>query len=75
MHRVANLATVHSFSFRCPSGPVRRVVPETLVEAMEYLQGHRQHANDEASQAVVNAQAAAAVAEAIGVVPTASCRL
>ncbi|EFJ49462.1 hypothetical protein VOLCADRAFT_117261 [Volvox carteri f. nagariensis] len=53
------VTNVFSFAFRCPSGPVRRVVPDTMVEAMEYLMGRRQNANDEASQAVLAAQAVA----------------
>ncbi|GIL91009.1 hypothetical protein Vretifemale_18702 [Volvox reticuliferus] len=53
------VTNVFSFAFRCPSGPVRRVIPETMVEAMEYVTGHRQNANDEASQAVLAAQAVA----------------
>ncbi|GIL57596.1 hypothetical protein Vafri_12790 [Volvox africanus] len=53
------VTNVFSFAFRCPSGPVRMVIPETMVEAMEYVTGHRQNANDEASQAVLAAQAVA----------------
>lgn len=34
------------------SGGVRRVVPETMVEAMEYLMGYRQHVMDETSRMV-----------------------
>ncbi|PNH12152.1 hypothetical protein TSOC_000959 [Tetrabaena socialis] len=47
------VTNVFSFAFACPSGPVRRVVPETMVEAMEYVLGHRQHAHDPPSQAVL----------------------
>lgn len=28
------------------SGAVRQVVPETVVEALEYVHGHRQHSED-----------------------------
>ncbi|GFR48797.1 hypothetical protein Agub_g10747 [Astrephomene gubernaculifera] len=46
-----------SFAFMCPSGPVRRVVPDTMVEAMEYVMAHRQHAADGASQQFLEALA------------------
>ncbi|GLC70567.1 hypothetical protein PLESTF_001009500 [Pleodorina starrii] len=53
------VTNMFSFAFRCPSGPVRRVIPDTMVEAMEYVTGHRQNAKDDASQAVLAAQAVA----------------
>ncbi|KXZ55714.1 hypothetical protein GPECTOR_2g1264 [Gonium pectorale] len=51
------VTNVFSFAFVSPSGPVRRVVPEAMVEAMEYLMGHRQHRQDEASLAMMDAAA------------------
>ncbi|KAG2501728.1 hypothetical protein HYH03_000228 [Edaphochlamys debaryana] len=52
------VTNVFSFAF-ASSGAVRRVVPETMVEAMEYVLGHRQHAADTASRAVAESHARA----------------
>eukprot|EP00198_Chlamydomonas_reinhardtii_P002737 XP_001692073.1 predicted protein [Chlamydomonas reinhardtii] len=46
------VTNVFSFAFVSKSGGVRRVVPETMVEAMEYLMGYRQHVMDETSRMV-----------------------
>ncbi|KAG2435700.1 hypothetical protein HXX76_006899 [Chlamydomonas incerta] len=46
------VTNVFSFAFVSKSGGVRRVVPETMVEAMEYLMGYRQHVMDDTSRVV-----------------------